>query len=175
MKRQITLAVAMFIAAVALGTTAFAADKPFDSRDEGFLKDTAQRDLLMIKLGDYAEHHAESETVKQLGRQVAEDHRQNRQQVLDLARDNKTDLHQNEKLLPTQQEFYDMITRKQGIAFDKDYTKWLVAQHSEEIKQFQLERDHAHDGAVREYASKTLPTLEEHLKAARDAQKKVWS
>jgi putative membrane protein len=175
MKRQITLMAAMFIAALALGRVSPAADKPFDSRDEGFLKDTAQRDLLMIKLGDYAAQHAESQTVKDLGKQVAEDHRQNRQQVLDLAKENKTDLHQNEKLLPTQQEYYDMITRKPGIAFDKDYTKWLVAQHMEEIKQFQLERDHAHDVQVREYAGKTLPTLERHLKAGRDAQAKVWS
>ena len=175
MKRQITLGLAMFIAAVALGRVSFAADKPFDARDEGFLKDTAQRDLLMIKLGDYAAQHAESQTVKDLGKQVAEDHRQNRQQVLDLAKDNKTDLHQNEKLLPTQQEYFDLITRKPGISFDKDYTKWLVAQYSEEIKQFQLERDHAHDVQVREYAGKTLPILEQHLKAARDAQAKVWS
>lgn len=175
MKRQITLGVAMFIGVLALASVSFAADKPFDSTDEGFLKDTAQRDLLMIKLGEYASQHAETETVRDLGRKVAEDHRQNRQQVLDLARDNKTDLHQNEKLLPTQQEYYDMITRKAGIAFDKDYTKWLVAQHMEEIKQFQLERDHAHDVVVREYAAKTLPTLEEHLKSAREAQKKVWA
>ena len=174
MKRQMTLAVAMFIAAVALGRVSWAADKPFNSKDEGFLKDTAQRDLLIIKLGDYAAQHAESQTVKDLGKQVAEDHRQNRQQVLDLARDNKTDLHQNEKLLPTQQEYYDIMVKKPGIAFDKDYTKWLVAQHTEEIKQFQLERDHADDVQVREYASKTLPTLEQHLKAARDAQAKVW-
>ena len=174
MKRQITLVAAMFVAAVALGRTSLAANKPFDSRDEGFLKDTAQRDLLMIKLADYASTHAESESVRQLAKETAEDHRQNRQQVLDLAKNNNTDLHQNEKLLPTQQAYYDTITKKNGIAFDKDYTKWLVAQHSEEIKQFQLERDHAHDSQVRDYAGKTLPTLEKHLQGAKDAQAKVW-
>lgn len=174
MKRQITLALATFIAAVAMGRISFAADPAFDARDEGFLHETANRQLLMVRLGDYAAKHAESTDVKRLGQEVAQQQGDARQEAMNLAKEHQTDLHINEKLLPTQKEYYDRLTKKGGINFDKDYTKWLVAQYTQEIKQYQLERDHAHADAVREYASKMLPQLQSQLTKVRQVEKQVW-
>ncbi len=44
----------------------------------------------------------------------------------------------------------------------------MIKDHEEDVSEFRRESKGAKDPDVREFASKTLPTLEEHLRMAKD-------
>jgi putative membrane protein len=47
----------------------------------------------------------------------------------------------------------------------------MVADHNEDVKEFHKEAQNGQDSAVRAFASKTLPTLEEHQRMILDISK----
>jgi putative membrane protein len=51
--------------------------------------------------------------------------------------------------------------------------KLMVKDHKHDLAAFKQEAKDGRDPAVKEFASKTLPTLEEHLKLAQDAERAV--
>jgi putative membrane protein len=51
-----------------------------------------------------------------------------------------------------------------GKTFDKSYIKGTVADHQEDIKEFQKEASSGQDAEAKTYAVATLPTLKAHLK-----------
>jgi putative membrane protein len=51
-----------------------------------------------------------------------------------------------------------------GKTFDKSYIKGMVADHKEDIKEFQKEASEGQDADVKAFAAATLPTLKAHLK-----------
>jgi len=49
----------------------------------------------------------------------------------------------------------------------------MVKDHKKDVKEFEKQAKNAKDADVRNFASKTLPTLQEHLKMAEAAQQAV--
>ena len=60
------------------------------------------------------------------------------------------------------------LQKLDGPGFDKMYIDHMVKDHNKDIAAFESE---AKDGD--DFAAKTLPVLQEHLKLAKDAQAKV--
>jgi putative membrane protein len=56
-----------------------------------------------------------------------------------------------------------------GDSFDKAYMNAMVSDHQEDISEFQKEADRGRDPDFKSFAGKTLPTLQEHLRMAKDA------
>ncbi|HEY2586433.1 MAG TPA: DUF4142 domain-containing protein [Tepidisphaeraceae bacterium] len=179
MKRHFALGATLFVATVLTGLTAWAASsentKKLDSQEEAFLRTAAQDDVFEIRLGEYAADHAALSETKQFGRQMATDHQADLKQIEQLAQDHGVDLktHDND-LTPQQKTVYDRLTTRPGKDFDKEYTKLALAEHNRMISLYQRQRDHAADVDIREYAGKTVPSLEQHKQMATDTQKAAW-
>ena len=62
-----------------------------------------------------------------------------------------------------------------GTEFDTAYMKHMVKDHKEDIAEFQKEAENGDDADIKNFASKTLPTLQEHLRMAQDTQAKLNS
>jgi putative membrane protein len=60
-----------------------------------------------------------------------------------------------------------------GTQFDKEFIRAAVKDHEKAVKAFEKESTKADDADVRAFATKTLPTLQEHLQMARDLDKKM--
>ena len=60
-----------------------------------------------------------------------------------------------------------------GNEFDKAFIRAAVKDHEKAVKAFEKESTKADDADVRAFATKTLPTLQEHLQIARDLDKKM--
>jgi putative membrane protein len=60
-----------------------------------------------------------------------------------------------------------------GEAFDKAYMDDMVKDHKKDVAEFRKEANGGKDSDIKGFASKTLPTLEEHLKMAEDTHAKV--
>ena len=62
-----------------------------------------------------------------------------------------------------------------GADFDAAYIKHMVRDHKQTIREFQKEADNGDDAVLRNFASKTLTTLREHLRLAQDVESKLSS
>lgn len=179
MKRHIAVGATLCVAMIFTAATAWAVNgentKKLDSQEEAFLRTAAQDDVFEIRLGEYAANHAALSETKQFGKQMATDHQADLKQIEQLAQDHGVDLktHDND-LTPQQKTQYDQLTTRAGKNFDKEYTKLALAEHNRMISLYQRQRDHAKDVDIREYAGKTLPSLEQHKQMATDTQKAAW-
>jgi len=61
----------------------------------------------------------------------------------------------------------------QGAAFDRAYMDAMVKDHETDVREFQTESKSGSDPEIKAWAAKTLPTLEEHLRVAREADRAV--
>ncbi len=55
-----------------------------------------------------------------------------------------------------------------GVEFDRAYLQHMVKDHEKDIKAFEKTAESGEDSQIKEFASKTLPTLKEHLSMARN-------
>jgi putative membrane protein len=59
------------------------------------------------------------------------------------------------------------------VGFDRGYAEHLVTEHEKTIALFETESTSGSDAELKAFATKTLPTLKEHLKAAQDIKAKL--
>jgi putative membrane protein len=67
----------------------------------------------------------------------------------------------------------DRLDNLSGEAFDRAYMNAMVRDHRSDVAEFRTETENAKVAEVRQYASHTLPTLEDHLKLAREIDHSV--
>jgi predicted outer membrane protein len=176
MRRSIAVAsgAVFFVLAFTVPTGAQDRKEGLDPQEQVFLRQRAQDDVFMWKLGEYAAAHAESDHVKKLGQAIVEERRTDLRDIQQLAKDHDFNLEQPRDLTVPQRTVYGQLTSQGGINFDKGYTKLLAQQYGTEIPQYERERDHARHVEVREFAGKNIQMLKDHQREARDAEKAVW-
>ena len=64
-------------------------------------------------------------------------------------------------------ETYAKLSKLAGAEFDKAYGNEMVKDHEKDVAEFQKEAISGKDPSLKEFASKTLPTLQSHLQQAR--------
>ena len=69
----------------------------------------------------------------------------------------------------------DKLSKLSGADFDKAYVKEMVKDHDTDVKEFQKQAQNGQNASIRDFASKTLPTLEEHQKMIHDIDKNKMS
>lgn len=141
------------------------------SMDTTFAKNAAAGGMAEVKLGQLAQEKGSSDAVKEFGRRMEADHSKADDQLKDVA--SKTKI-----TLPTgidrkDQATYDRLSKLSGTAFDRAYARDMVADHRNDIADFKKEADTGTNPEVKNFASQTLPTLEDHLKLAREMEKSV--
>ena len=135
------------------------------ARDQKFLMDAAMGGLMEVELGHWAAQKGTSEEVKQFGRRMVDDHSRANTELTQLASSKGV-------TLPTQidekhQKDISKITRLTGAEFDRAYSKMMLKDHEHDVSDFEKQSSNGADADVKAFASKTLPTLQEHLQMAR--------
>jgi putative membrane protein len=64
----------------------------------------------------------------------------------------------------------DNLGKKSGADFDREYMKHMVSDHKKDVAEFKSEAKSAKDADVKNFASSTLPTLEQHLDLAKSTE-----
>jgi putative membrane protein len=77
------------------------------------------------------------------------------------------------ELDPHEKAVRDRLSKLSGPSFDRAYMQAMLADHRKDVNEFRRESTSGKDPDIKAFASKTLPTLEEHLKLAQDANKAV--
>jgi putative membrane protein len=74
---------------------------------------------------------------------------------------------------PKHRQLRDRLAKLKGADFDRAYANEMVSEHKKDVAEFKREAKSAKDPDVKNWAGKTLPTLEDHLKQAQDMQAAV--
>ena len=139
--------------------------------DNAFVKEAAIGGMEEVELGNLAKQKASSNDVKQFGERMVTDHEKADDQLKQVAQ-------QKSVTLPTaldakHKATVDRLSKLSGDAFDKAYMKEMVSDHRQDVAAFKKESASGKDADVKQFASSTLPTLEDHLKLAQDTASKV--
>jgi putative membrane protein len=130
--------------------------------DVEFMQKAAVGGILEVELGKLAQQRAAQDAVKKFGARMAQDHAKSGEELKKLAAAKGV-------ALPTaldRKHIKVVEDLKKTSRFDHEYMEYMVKDHKEDIKAFEKEANSGKDADVKGFASKTLPTLQEHLKLA---------
>jgi putative membrane protein len=134
--------------------------------DRTFVTDAAIGGMAEVEMGKLAVQKASSESVKSFGQKMVDDHSKANDELKTVAMKQKIDLPTS--LDSKHQATVDRLSKLSGAAFDRAYVREMVKDHDQDVMEFKKESTSGQDAAVRDFASKTLPTLQEHQRMIRD-------
>ena len=170
-----SLIVATVALALACAAPSFAAKKkPAPAKamnDSTFVTKAAKGGMAEVELGKLATEKAASDQVKQFGQRMVDDHSKANDELKGIAQ-------QKNMTLPTEIDAKDKALRMRlsklsGAAFDRAYMQAMLRDHKTDVNEFRMESKSGMDTDIKAFATKTLPTLEDHLKLAQDTNKAV--
>jgi len=139
--------------------------------DEAFVKKAAEGGMAEVELGKLATQKASNDAVKQFGQRMVDDHSKAGDELKKLAQDKSITLPTS--INAKDKAEMDRLSKLSGEAFDRAYMRAMVMDHRTDVNEFRTESKSGKDADVKAWAGKTLPTLEQHLKQAEDANKAV--
>jgi len=131
---------------------------PKDSKE--FAMKAAEGGMLEVKLSQLAQQKAQSQEVKDLARQLEQDHQQANQQLMAVAKQKNVDLPND--LKGEAAEHYQAFQKLEGKDFDNAYLLFNVKDHLKDVMMFQKEAQNGTDPAIKAWAAQTLPKLQQH-------------
>ena len=134
--------------------------------DTEFAKMAARGGLAEVKFGQLAEDKGSAQTVKDFGKRMVADHSKADDDLKTIATEDKISL--PTELSAKDQAAYDRLSKLSGEAFDRAYARDMVRDHSADVAEFRLESKDGKDASIKDFAAQKLPTLEDHLKQARE-------
>lgn len=137
--------------------------------DKKFVKDAALGGMAEVELGKLATQKAASEAVKQFGQKMVDDHTKANDQLKEVA--SKENISIPDSLDSKHQSRIEKLSKLSGPDFDKAYIKDQVKDHKQDVSEFKNEANAGSDPNVKQFASNTLPILEQHLTMAKDLSK----
>ena len=139
--------------------------------DKKFVRDAAQGGMAEVELGKLATEKASSDDVKKFGQRMVDDHTKAADQLKQVASSEGIQLPQTLSAKDKMTE--ERLSKLSGEQFDKAYMADMVKDHTQDVTEFQHESHSGKDAAVKNFASQTLPTLEDHLKQAKEIAPKT--
>ncbi len=146
------------------------ASKP-SKGDDNFMKKAAEDGLAEVQLGQLAAAKASSPEVKQFAQMLVDDHTKANDELKKLAADKGVTL--PDKPSMSEQAEKARLERTSGPKFDKAFMDHVVKDHQNDVNAARDEIQSGHDSAVKDFANKILPKLEEHLKKAESVDTQV--
>jgi putative membrane protein len=137
--------------------------------DKNFVMKAAQGGMAEVQLGQLAAQKGQSDEVKKFGQRMVDDHTKANDQLKSVAQQKgvqiPTDLDAKDKALQ------DKLSNMSGAEFDRMYMQHMVQDHKKDVAEFQKEANSGKDPDVKNFAQQTLPTLQDHLKMAQQANR----
>ncbi|HEX2940752.1 MAG TPA: DUF4142 domain-containing protein [Rhodopila sp.] len=160
------LPIALGAAALALAASqAMAAN--MSPQDKEFATRAASSGMAEVSMGALAQRNANSAQVKQFGERMVTDHTKANAELKAVAQQQHLTL--PNAIDPTDQAAEQRLSSTKGQAFDTAYMRNQVADHQQDIALFRREAQSGQDPALKNFAEKTLPILQEHLQLAEQA------
>jgi putative membrane protein len=132
--------------------------------DKKFLELAADANMTEAHIGQMAENTAAKTSVRDFGQKLARDHTNAYAELAALA--NKIGATVPKGIDVRRDSAIRELTREKGRAFDRRFLRDEILDHERALTEFRREAAHGRDADIKAYASKMIPTLEEHLHIA---------
>jgi putative membrane protein len=139
--------------------------------DTQFAKKAAQGGMAEVKMGQLAQEKGTSDAVKKFGQRMVDDHTKAGDDLKKAAAQENISLPND--ISAKDKATYDALSKLSGAAFDRAYARDMVKDHEEDIAEFNKEASGGQKAAIKDFASQTLPTLQDHLKQAKEVRQNV--
>ncbi len=163
------LAAAFVSLGFAIGAFAQNAKLPGDERK--FMENAAIDGMAEVEMGRMAASKATDAQVKQFAQRMVTDHSKAGDELKKLASTKGVQLPAS--VDKKHQKEMDDFQKKDAKKFDRDYMEMMVKEHRKDVSEFEKQSRSAKDPDVKAFASKTLPTLKEHLAMAQQIEAAV--
>jgi len=130
--------------------------------DVNFMKDAHSANLFEISASNQAISKSDDQQIKSLAQQLVNDHRQNDDKLTNLAA--RKGVGSLGSISQDKADQLAQLDKLNGADFNKEYLRQQRSAHQQTINEFQGAVNSVQDSDVRNYASNTLPALQEHLK-----------
>ena len=134
------------------------------AQDREFVMDAAMGGLEEVELGRIAAQKGTSEAVKQFGQRMVDDHSKANSELMSIASSKGITL--PTALDEKHQKDVTKLSAMSGAEFDRAYSKMMLSDHKKDVSEFEKESTKGTDSDLKAFATKTLPTLKEHLQMA---------
>lgn len=164
-------ALVLCLALAAFGQTNGQQNNGMNQQDKQFVTMVAKANRGEIEMGNFAQQHASNDEVKQFAQLMVTDHTNAGQQLKSWAS-------QSNVTLPSGLTAQDNSTKASlssasGSQFDKQYIQSQLQDHKKVIAAFEKEVQQGQDPQLKQFAEKTLPVLQDHVRIAEDVAGKL--
>jgi putative membrane protein len=130
-----------------------------------FIKMAASNGQAEIQLGKLAAERADRSEVRDFAKRLEKDHTEANLELLKILDAQRIDVPRD---MTPYQETADRLSKLRGVEFDRAFLRQMAKDHEEAVAQFAAEAKEGHNPELKAYAAKLLPTLQDHLRLARD-------
>jgi len=166
MKQAVTLALAL-----TLGAATAKAQVVTGSADADFVLKASAGGMAEVNLGRVAAKSASDEAVRKFAQKMVDDHGKANKELLALA--NKKRLKVAAAMDAEHQGEFDKLLKLSGAALDRAYMAGQVKDHEDTVALFEKQAKEGRDEDLKKWAKDTLPHLREHLKMAKDVNRRL--
>ena len=139
--------------------------------DKEFVSKAGMGGLFEVQAGNLALQKAQSAEVKAFAQRMVTDHGNANNELSQLATAKGIGL--PTELGGDHEGAFEHLNSLSGTEFDKAYMKHMVEDHQKDTAEFEKASTTGTDADVKGWAGKTLPTLQEHLRLAKDVSSKL--
>jgi putative membrane protein len=158
-------------AGAASSATASSSSSTSANGDQDFIANAAKGNRAEVTLGKMVASKTKDPSVRQFAQQMVKDHSTALNELTQLAQSKNITL--PEGLPDDATALQSKLSSATGKALDKDYMDSMVDDHKKDVSEFQDASQNAKDPDVKQWAAKTLPTLQAHLQKAEQIDAKV--
>ena len=139
--------------------------------DRDFIQDQLEDGQAEINLGKLASERAANPQVKAFAQTMVKDHQMAADELKQAASS------ANVQITPAEpdgdhQDASEELAKLSGREFDRRYMEMMVEEHEEAVNELEKQQD-AENPQVRQWVTKTLPKVQQHLEQARQIQQSL--
>ena len=142
---------------------------PFGKEDSMFVMEAAMGGMMEVEAGRIAQQNAASQRVKDFGAMMERDHSQANNELKSLV--SSRGIMIPDSLSGNMRKHIESMRKMTGKSFDSHYMNMMLTDHKKDVSKFEKQSTSATDNDLKNWATKTLPTLKTHLDSAQAISK----
>ena len=139
--------------------------------DSTFVKKAIRGNNGEIDAAKMALQKSQNQQVKDFAQKMVDDHTKMLDDLHTVAQNDN--IKYEDRPSPMAQKLHAKLEKLDGTAFDKAYVNGMVKDHKEDVREFSQEINHGKKQDVKDAATKSLPTIKEHLDIVQGLQKSM--
>ena len=132
-----------------------------------FIQKAAMSDMYEIEAGKIATQKGQTAPVKEFAAMMVEAHSKTTEELKGIVASEKINVDLPTKLDAQHQKLIDDLNAASNADFDKTYAKQQVDGHQQAVDLFDSYAKKGDNAALKAFAQKTLPVIQQHLDAAK--------